>query len=84
VVFTYTPCLFIFRTLFATLSVRPSRPFLTQALNIFSEEVREIKSVEGLTPNFICYPIQKNAVTAMKQRGVNARGIDTDGPLFRE
>ncbi|CAG8947916.1 unnamed protein product [Penicillium salamii] len=70
------------RNLFATLSVRPSRPFLTEALRIFSEEVRKIKSVEGLTPNFICYPIQKNAITAMKQRGGNALGIDTDGPLF--
>ncbi|KAJ9483325.1 hypothetical protein VN97_g10083 [Penicillium thymicola] len=70
------------RNLFATLSVRPSRPFLTQALKIFSEEVREIKTVQGLTPNFISYPIQKNAVAAMKQRGGNALGIDTDGPLF--
>jgi hypothetical protein len=64
--------------------VLPSRPFLTQALEIFSEEVRKIKYVEGLTPNFICYPIQKNAIAAMKQRGGNALGIDTDGPLFRE
>ncbi|KAJ6091322.1 hypothetical protein N7467_003291 [Penicillium canescens] len=70
------------RNLFATLSVRPSRPFLTQALKIFSEEVKKIKSVKGLTPNFICYPIQKNAIKAMKQRGGNALGIDTDGPLF--
>jgi hypothetical protein len=70
--------------LFATLSVRPSRPFLTQALKIFSEEVKKIKSVKGLTPNFICYPIQKNAIEAMKQRGGNALGIDTDGPLFRK
>lgn len=60
----------------------PSRELLTQCLSIFKEEVEAIKTVEGLAPNFITYPLQKNAIDAMKQRGGNALGIDQDGPLF--
>lgn len=68
--------------LFRTVSVLPSRELLTQCLSIFKEEVEAIKTVEGLAPNFITYPLQKNAIDAMKQRGGNALGIDQDGPLF--
>lgn len=60
----------------------PSRPFLSRALEIFREEVNAIKTVSGLVPNFICYPMQRNAISAMTQRGGNALGIHTDGPLF--
>ncbi|KAJ5578450.1 FAD-binding domain-containing protein [Penicillium hispanicum] len=70
------------RHLFATLSVAPSRPLLSQGLQIFQEEVEPIKNVPGLVPNFICYPMQSNAIVAMKQRGGNALGIDRDEPLF--
>lgn len=38
--------------------------------------------VEGLTPNFICYPLHPNAIKKMKERGGNALGIDQDEPLF--
>lgn len=68
---------------FATLTVAPSRPLLSRGLEIFQEEVKAIKNVTGLVPNFICYPIQSTAIAAMKQRGGNALGIDSDGPLFR-
>jgi hypothetical protein len=68
--------------LFATLSVSPSRPLLSQGLRIFQREVEAIKAVPGLVPNFICYPLQRNAIAAMKQRGGNALGIDRDDPLF--
>ncbi|PLB54762.1 FAD-binding domain-containing protein [Aspergillus steynii IBT 23096] len=70
------------RHLFATLTVAPSRSFLSQGLRIFQEEVEAIRTVPGLVPNFICYPIQRNAIAAMKQRGGNALGIDREGPLF--
>lgn len=70
------------RNLFQTISVLPSRPLLSKALAIFREEVRAIQSVEGLTPNFICYPLHSNAIARMKQRGGNALGIDEKGPLF--
>lgn len=72
------------RNLFATLSVSPSRPLLSAALQIFQQEVESIKTVRGLVPNFICYPLQRNALAAMKQRGGNALGIDHDEPLFSE
>lgn len=41
-----------------------------------------IKTVEGLVPNFISYPLQRNAIREMRQRGGNALGIDQDEPLF--
>jgi hypothetical protein len=56
---------------------------LSQALEIFQEEVKVVKNIPGLVPNFICYPIQRNAIAAMRQRGGNALGIDRDEPLFR-
>ncbi|KAJ5342508.1 hypothetical protein N7541_011632 [Penicillium brevicompactum] len=70
------------RHLFATLTVSPSREFLSEGIRVFEEEVEAIKSVPGLVPNFISYPIQRNAITAMRQRGGNALGIDRDDPLF--
>ncbi|KAI9035692.1 FAD-binding oxidoreductase [Aspergillus affinis] len=70
------------RHLFATLTVAPSRSFLSQGLRVFEQEVEAIKTVAGLIPNFICYPLQRNALAAMKQRGGNALGIDQDEPLF--
>ncbi|GIJ89551.1 hypothetical protein Asppvi_008493 [Aspergillus pseudoviridinutans] len=70
------------RNWFATLTVSPSRSLLSQALQIFSHEVEAIKSVPDLVPNFICYPLQRNAIAAMKHRGGNALGIERDEPLF--
>ncbi|KAL1849319.1 hypothetical protein Plec18167_000463 [Paecilomyces lecythidis] len=70
------------RHLFATLTVFPSRSLLTRGIQIFRQEVEAIKDVQGLVPNFICYPIQRNAIAAMKRNGGNALGIDRDGPLF--
>ncbi|KAJ9483579.1 hypothetical protein VN97_g9818 [Penicillium thymicola] len=72
------------RNLFATLTVAPSRPLLSQGLEIFRQEVEAIKVVPGIRTNFISYPIQRTAIAAMKQRGGNALGIDIEGdePLF--
>ncbi|KAJ5822832.1 FAD linked oxidase N-terminal [Penicillium robsamsonii] len=72
------------RNLFATLTVSPSRSLLSRALQIFQQEVESIKSVPGLNTNLICYPIQRNVIAAMKNRGGNALGIDLerDEPLF--
>ncbi|KAF4314142.1 putative FAD binding domain protein [Botryosphaeria dothidea] len=70
------------RHLFGTVSVLPSRVLLSQGIRIFKEEVEAIKTVEGLVPNFISYPLQRNAIREMRQRGGNALGIDQDEPLF--
>ncbi|EYE99687.1 FAD-binding oxidoreductase [Aspergillus ruber CBS 135680] len=72
----------ITRNLFATLSISPSRSLLSQGLQIFQQEVEALRTVSGLVPNFICYPLQSNAIAAMKQRGGNALGIERDEPLF--
>lgn len=39
-------------------------------------QVRAARTVEGLTPNFICYPLHPNAIARMNQRGGNALGTD--------
>ncbi|OQE43445.1 hypothetical protein PENCOP_c003G00013 [Penicillium coprophilum] len=72
------------RNLFATLTVSPSRSLLSKALQIFRQEVEAIKSVPGISTNLICYPMQRNAIAAMKNRGGNALGIDLEReePLF--
>ncbi|KAF4535233.1 FAD binding domain containing protein [Lasiodiplodia theobromae] len=70
------------RHLFDTTSSLPSRALLSQAIQIFREEITAIKTVAGLHPVLICYPIQTNAIAAMRQRGGNALGIDQDEPLF--
>lgn len=75
---TYCPS----SNIFQTLSVLPSRELLSKAIQIFKEEVRAVRTVEGLTPNFICYPLHSNAIAKMKERGGNALGIDQDEPLF--
>ena len=55
---------------------------LSQGLQIFREEVSAIKSVAGLAPNSICYPLPTNAIEFMKRRGGNALGIGLDQLLF--
>lgn len=51
-------------------------------LQIFREEVSAIRSVSGLAPNFICYPLPTKAMAYMQRRGGNALGINLDQPLF--
>lgn len=72
------------RNFFDTLSIMPSRKVLSDGLQIFREEVTAIKSVGGLTPNFICYPLPSNAIRRMNSQGGNALGIDQKEPLFRK
>lgn len=73
-----------FSHLFGTISVLPTRTILSEAVKIFRQEVPKVREVDGLTPFFICYPLQRNAILAMKQRGGNALGIYQDEPLFCE
>ncbi|KAL4871583.1 hypothetical protein BDV12DRAFT_206282 [Aspergillus spectabilis] len=70
------------RHLFATLTVSPSRALLSRAISIFQEEVQSIKSVDGLVPNLVSYAVSRNAIAAMKKRGGNALGIESNQPLF--
>ncbi|CRG90184.1 Bifunctional solanapyrone synthase [Talaromyces islandicus] len=72
----------ITRHLFATLTVLPSRSLLTQAVKIFEQEVRAIKSVDGLVPNLVSYALSRAAIAAMNQRGGNSLGIQGDQPLI--
>lgn len=55
---------------------------LSAGVQIFREEITAIKSVTGLAPNFIAYPLPTKAIEYMKRRGGNALGIESDEPLF--
>ncbi|KAJ4286544.1 hypothetical protein N0V90_013244 [Kalmusia sp. IMI 367209] len=70
------------RHVFGTLTTLPSRPFLSQAVAIFKEEVNSVKEVQGLAPNLICYALPARTIGLMAQRGGNALGIESDGPLL--
>ncbi|KAL0934487.1 FAD binding domain-containing protein [Colletotrichum truncatum] len=71
------------RHLFQTMTTFPSREWLQESLQIFREEVRAFKSVEGLNPQIITYPIPSRAIRGMTDRGGNALGLgDVPGPLL--
>jgi hypothetical protein len=69
---------------FGTVSIRPSRELMSQAISIFEEEVQKIQTVAGLSANFVSYTLHPNAINTMKVRGGNALGIDQDEPLIRK
>ncbi|KAH6621700.1 hypothetical protein C7974DRAFT_456356 [Boeremia exigua] len=71
------------RHLFQTTTTFPSREWLRESLRIFREEVQDVKSVAGLNPQLITYPISSRAIQGMTERGGNALGItNTKGPLI--
>jgi hypothetical protein len=72
-----------YRHLFQTTTTFPSREWLRESLQIFREEIEDIKSVEGLNPQIITYPIPSRAIRGMTDRGGNALGLDdVRGPLL--
>ncbi|KAF3018999.1 hypothetical protein E8E14_012878 [Neopestalotiopsis sp. 37M] len=76
------PPLGTIRHWFGTVSIRPSRELMSQAISIFEEEVQKIQTVAGLSANFVCYTLHPNAINTMKVRGGNALGIDQGQPLI--
>ncbi|ETS86523.1 hypothetical protein PFICI_00351 [Pestalotiopsis fici W106-1] len=76
------PALGTIRHWFGTVSMRPSREMMSQALAIFEDEVEKIQTVTGLSANFVTYTLHPNAISKMKSRGGNALGIDQDEPLI--
>ncbi|KAF2105619.1 hypothetical protein BDV96DRAFT_534884 [Lophiotrema nucula] len=71
------------RHLFQTTTNFPSREWLQNSLRIFREEIGEVKSVEGINPQLITYPIPSRAIRGMTVRGGNALGLNgVQGPLF--
>jgi hypothetical protein len=79
----FTFFLTTYRHLFQTTTTFPSREWLRESLQIFREEIEDIKSVAGLNSQIITYTIPSRAIRGMTDRGGNALGLgDVRGPLL--
>lgn len=72
------------RRLYATVTFQPSRELHRRIIDIFSEEVEGIKATANLTTSVVAQALHVNSIKTMKERGGNALGIESDGPLLSE
>ncbi|UQC79449.1 FAD binding domain-containing protein [Colletotrichum lupini] len=70
------------RRVYASITFRPSRVLHKQLIKIYSEEVVGVKTTPGLSSSLVVQALHKNAIDAMKVRGGNALGVESDGPLM--
>jgi hypothetical protein len=71
------------RHLFQSTTTSPSPKWLHESLQVFREEIENVKSIAGLNPHIITYPIPSRAIRGMTDRGGNALGLgDVQGPLL--
>lgn len=73
-----------FRRVYATLTYKPSRELHKKLLEIFSSEVEGVKATPGFTSSVVIQALHINAIRAMKERGGNALGVESDTPLNSE
>ncbi|KAI0156165.1 FAD binding domain protein [Pestalotiopsis sp. NC0098] len=69
------------RQLFATVTFHPSQDLHKAIIAIFEEEISAVKDAPGFTSSVIISALHVNAIEAMKSRGGNALGVESDGPL---
>lgn len=72
------------RRLCATVTFHPSRELHRKIIDIFTEEVQSIKATANLTTSVVGQALHINSIKAMRERGGNALGIESDGPLLSE
>ncbi|KAG6361953.1 hypothetical protein INS49_010182 [Diaporthe citri] len=72
------------RRFYATVTFHPSRELHRKIIDLFTEEVQGIKSTANLTASVVVQPLHVNSIKTMKERGGNALGIESDGPLLSE
>ncbi|CAN8103174.1 unnamed protein product [Discula destructiva] len=70
------------RRLYATITHKPSQELHKQILNIYREEIQPVKNLTGFTSSIVVQALHINAINAMKSRGGNALGVESDGPLM--
>lgn len=70
------------RRLYATVTFHPSRELHRKIVDIYTEEVEGVKATANLTTSVVFQALHNNAIRAMNQRGGNALGIESDGPLL--
>lgn len=69
------------RNVYATISYTPSADLDKSIQDIAVQEMQDVKQLPGFSPNVIFQPLHENAIRAGKDRGGNALGIESDGPL---
>lgn len=67
--------------MFATVTFHPSQDLHKAIIAIFEEEISAVKDAPGFTSSVIISALHVNAIEAMKSRGGNALGVESDGPL---
>lgn len=70
------------RRLYATVTFHPSRELHRKIIDTYTEEVEGVKAISNLTTSVVFQALHNNAIKAMNQRGGNALGIESDGPLL--
>ncbi|GME65538.1 Fad binding domain-containing protein [Neofusicoccum parvum] len=66
------------RHLFTTLTYTPSAALDARILAIFDEELQSIKTATGFAPSVVTQPLHANAIKAMRLRGGNALGVESE------
>lgn len=69
---------------YATISYSPSADLDKVIQGIAVEEMQPVKKLPAFSPNVIFQPLHENAIRAGKDRGGNALGIESHGPLTRK
>ncbi|KAK1676120.1 hypothetical protein BDP55DRAFT_121273 [Colletotrichum godetiae] len=70
------------RRIYASITFRPSCVLHKQLINIYTEEFTGVKNTPGISSSLVVQALHKNAIDAMKVRGGNALGVESDGPLM--
>ncbi|KAH6654804.1 FAD binding domain protein [Truncatella angustata] len=69
------------RRVYATVTHRPSQKLHKDILQIYRDEVEGVKNVAGFSSSIVVQALHLNAIQAMKNRGGNALGVESDVPL---
>ncbi|KAJ4262897.1 hypothetical protein NW762_006510 [Fusarium torreyae] len=69
------------RNLYATITYSPSEALDRQMQDILVQEARSVNEIVGLQTGLVIQPIYEAAIKNGKNRGGNAAGIESDGPL---
>lgn len=64
--------------LFTTLTYTPSAALDARILAIFDEELQSVKTATGFAPSVVTQPLHANAIKAMRLRGGNALGVESE------
>jgi hypothetical protein len=75
----------MYRQTYWTLMTKNSPTLLSEILEIFMEEIENVKNVTGVLPALVLQPLTAAVISHFSKNGGNALGITAaDGPLARK